>query len=101
MSLVVTPEVLRSTQQAIESALQHATAIANGYLSHHEGLGSAVWGGQASLASVNTAAQINQDLQQTITGGTRLAHGLSQAASLMEQHEADSAHSLTSFAANA
>ena len=101
MTLVVTPEVLRSTQQAIESALQHATAIANGYLSSHEGLGSAVWGGQASLASVNTAAQINQDLQQTITGGTRLAHGLSQAAALMEQHEADSAHSLTSFAANA
>lgn len=101
MTLVVTPEVLRSTQQAIESALQNATAIANGYLSSHEGLGSAVWGGRASLASVNTATQINQDLQQTITGGTRLAHGLSQAASLMEQHEADSAHSLTSFAANA
>ena len=40
-------------------------------------------------------------LQQTIAGGTRLAHGLSQAASMMEQHEADSAHSLTSFAANA
>ena len=101
MTLVVTPDVLRTTQQAIESALQHATAIANGYLSTHEGLGSAVWGGQAQAASVNTAAQINQDLQQTITGGTRLAHGLSQAASLMEQHEADSAHSLTSFAANA
>jgi uncharacterized protein YukE len=101
MTLVVTPDVLRTTQQAIESALQHATAIANGYLSSHEGLGSAVWGGRASLASVNTAVQINQDLQQTITGGTRLAHGLSQAASLMEQHEADSAHSLTSFAANA
>jgi WXG100 family type VII secretion target len=100
MTLVVTPEVLRSTQQAIESALQHATAIANGYLSSHEGLGSAIWGGRASLASVNTAAQINQDLQQVITGGTRLAHGLSQAASLMEQHEADSAQSLTSFAAS-
>ena len=50
---------------------------------------------------MNTAAQINHDLQQTITGGTRLAHGLGQAASLMEQHEADAAHSLTSFAANA
>ena len=100
MTLVVTPEVLRSTRQAIESALEHATSIANGYLSSHEGLGSAVWGGQAQLASVNTAAQINNDLQQAITGGTRLAHGLSQAASLMEQHEADSAHSLTSFAAN-
>lgn len=101
MTLVVTPDMLRSTQQAIESALQHATAIANGYLSHHEGLGSAVWGGRASLASVNSAVQINHDLQQTITGGTRLAHGLSQAASLMEQHEADAAGSLTSFAANA
>lgn len=100
MALVVTPEMLRSTQQAIETALQHATAIANGYLSSHEGLGSAVWGGQAQLASVNTAAQINNDLQQTITGGTRLAHGLSQAASMMEQHEADAAHSLTSFASN-
>ena len=101
MSLVVTPEVLRTTQQAIESALEHATAIANGYLSSHEGLGSAVWGGQAQLASVNTAVEINHDLQQAITGGTRLAHGLSQAASMMEQHEADSAHSLTSFSAGA
>ena len=101
MTLVVTPEVLRSTQQAIESALAQATAIANGYLSNHEGLGSAVWGGQAQLASVNTAVQINQDVQQTVTGGTRLAHGLSQAASLMEQHESDAAHSLTSFATTA
>ena len=101
MTLVVTPEVLRSTRNAIESALEHATAIANGYLSTHEGLGSAVWGGQAQLASVHTAAQINQDLQQTITGGTRLAHGLGQAASLMEGHESEAAHSLTAFAANA
>ena len=101
MSLVVTPEVLRSTRQAIETALEHATSIANGYLSGHEGLGSAVWGGQAQLASVNTAGQINLELQQTITGGTRLAQGLSQAASLMEEHEADAAHSLTSFAATA
>jgi WXG100 family type VII secretion target len=101
MSLIVTPEVLRSTRQAIEAALEHATSIANGYLSSHEGLGSAVWGGQAQLASVNTAGQINLELQQTITGGTRLAQGLSQAASLMEEHEADAAHSLTSFAATA
>ncbi len=101
MTLVVTPEVLRSTQQAVESALEQATAIANGYLSNHEGLGSAVWGGQAQLASVNTAVQINQDVQQTVIGGTRLAHGLSQAASMMEQHESDAAHSLTSFTATA
>ena len=101
MSLIVTPVVLRTTQQAIQSALEHATSIANGYLSSHEGLGSAVWGGQAQMASVNTAVQINLELQQTITGGTRLAHGLGQASSMMEQHEADAAHSLTSFAVNA
>jgi WXG100 family type VII secretion target len=98
MTLIVTPEVLRSTRQAIESALEHATAIANGYLSTHEGLGSAVWGGQAQLASVSTAVQINQDLQQVITGGTRLAQGLGQAALMMESHEADAANSLSGFA---
>lgn len=101
MTLVVTPEVLRSTRQAIETALEHATAVANGYLNSHEGLGSAVWSGQAQVASVSTAVQINNNLQQAITGGTRLAQGLSQAAALMEQHETDSAHNLTSFAANA
>ncbi|MEI7914240.1 MAG: WXG100 family type VII secretion target [Mycobacteriaceae bacterium] len=100
MPLVVTPEVLRSTRQAIETALEHATSIANGYLSGHESLGSAVWGGQAQLASVNTAAQINQDLQQVLTGGTRLAQGLGQAASVMEQAEADAAHSLSGLAPN-
>ena len=62
MTLIVTPEVLRTTQQAIESALQQAASIANGYLSNHEGIGSAVWGGQAQLASVNTAGQINLEL---------------------------------------
>jgi uncharacterized protein YukE len=101
MTLIVTPEVLRTTQQAIETALQHAASIANGYLSSHEGIGSAVWGGQAQLASVNTAGQINLELQQMITGGTRLARGLSQAASMIESHEGDSARSLTAFAAMA
>lgn len=101
MTLVVTPEVLRSTRQSIEAALEHATAIANGYLSGHESLGSAVWGGQAQLASVNTAAQIHQDLQQVITGGTRLAQGLGQAASVIEEHEADAANTLAAFAPNA
>jgi WXG100 family type VII secretion target len=99
MALVVTPDVLRSTQQAIESALQHATAIAQNYLSTHESIGSGVWQGGAQGASVNSAAQINHDLQQIIAGGTRLAHGLGQAASLMEAHEEESAHTLTSFAA--
>jgi uncharacterized protein YukE len=97
MTLVVTPEVLRTTQQAIESALQHATAIADGYLSSHEGIGAAVWGGQAQGSSLNTANQIHHDLQQTVTGGLRLANGLNRAASLMEEHELDAAHSFNNF----
>lgn len=93
---VVTPELLRSTQQAIESALQHATAVANEYLSSHENvIGAATWSGGASTSSLATAEQINHDLQQTMVGGQRLAHGLGQAAMLMENHEADAAHGFT------
>lgn len=92
---VVTPELLRSTQQRIESRLQEAAAIANQYLSGHENIISATgWSGQAGTTSLNSAGQIHHDLQQMMNGGQRLAHGLGQAASLMEHHEADSAHSL-------
>jgi uncharacterized protein YukE len=92
---VVTPELLRSTQQRIETRLQEAAAIANQYLSGHENIISATgWSGQAGSTSLNTAGQIHHDLQQMMNGGQRLAHGLGQAAVLMENHEADSAHSL-------
>ncbi|GLE53300.1 WXG100 family type VII secretion target [Mycobacterium montefiorense] len=92
---VVTPELLRSSKQRIESRLQEAAAIANQYLSGHENIVSATgWAGQAGSTSLNTAGQIQHDLQQIMTGGNRLAHGLSQSATLMEHHEADSAHSL-------
>lgn len=93
---VVTPELLRSTKQRIESRLQEAAAIANQYLSGHENIISGTgWAGQAGSTSLNTAGQIHHDLQQMMNGGQRLAHGLGQAASLMENHEADSAHSLS------
>jgi uncharacterized protein YukE len=92
---VVTPELLRSTKQRIESRLQEASAIVNQYLSGHENIISATgWSGQAGTTSLNSAGQIAHDLQQMMTGGQRLAHGLGQAAVLMENHEADSAHSL-------
>ena len=92
---VVTPELLRSTQQRIEARLQEAAAIANQYLSGHENIISATgWSGQAGTTSLNTAGQIHHDLQQMMNGGQRLAHGLGQAAVLMENHEADSAHNL-------
>lgn len=93
---VVTPELLRTTQQAIESALQYATAVANDYLSSHENvIGVATWHGQAGTTSLATAGQINHDLQQAVTGGQRLAHGLGRAAALMENHEADASHGFT------
>jgi uncharacterized protein YukE len=92
---VVTPELLRTTQQRIETRLQEAAAIVNQYLSGHENIISATgWSGQAGTTSLNTAGQISHDLQQAMNGGQRLAHGLGQAAVLMENHEADSAHNL-------
>jgi uncharacterized protein YukE len=92
---VVTPELLRSTKQRIESRLQEAATIANQYLSGHENIISGTgWAGQAGSTSLNTAGQIEHDLQQMLNGGNRLAHGLGQAATLMENHEADSAHNL-------
>jgi uncharacterized protein YukE len=92
---VVTPELLRSTKQRIESRLQEAATIANQSLSGHENIISGTgWAGQAGTTSLNTAGQIEHDLQQMLNGGNRLAHGLGQAAVLMENHEADSAHNL-------
>ncbi|OMC45520.1 WXG100 family type VII secretion target [Mycobacterium sp. IS-1264] len=94
-SLIVTPELLRSTQQRIETRLQEAAAIVNQYLSGHENIVSATgWSGQAGSTSLNTAGQISHDLQQAMNGGNRLAHGLGQSATFMESHEADSAHNL-------
>lgn len=92
---VVTPELLRTTQHRIEARLQEAVTIANQYLTGHENIiGGAGWAGDAGNTSLNTAGQIHHDLQQIMTGGQRLAHGLGQAAVLMENHEADAAHNL-------
>jgi uncharacterized protein YukE len=94
----VSPELLRTTQQHIESALQTATAIANEYLSSHEDVVNvSSWSGGASTTSLATAGQINHDLQQTIAGGQRLANGLGRAATLMEHHEDDAAHGIRSL----
>lgn len=93
---VVTPDLLRSTKQKIEARLQEASAIAQQYLSGHENVISAAgWKGDAGTTSYNTAAQIEHDLQQITTGGTRLAHGLGQTATLMEHHEHDASHTLS------
>lgn len=96
MTLVVTPELLRTTQSAITTALENAATIANGYLAEQQNINStSTWSGAGVTASTNTATQINHDLQQTVMGGTRLAEGLGQAAVLMETHEDDASQSFS------
>ncbi|GAT07625.1 MULTISPECIES: WXG100 family type VII secretion target [Mycolicibacterium] len=93
MSIVVTPELLRTTSDAITAHMETAQAIARGYLGNQENvMSSATWSGQAVNASHATATQLTSDLQKVLTGGTRLAEGLKAAAALMESHEADSTH---------
>jgi uncharacterized protein YukE len=98
--LQVTPDMMRQTQQAIVTALEHARVVANQYLSTHENIGAG-WQGQAYVSSVTTAAKVEQDLTQATTWGHRLAEGLGKAALLMEQHETDAAHSFAGFAGEA
>jgi uncharacterized protein YukE len=95
--LQVTPDMMRSTQQAIETALEHATVIANQYLSSQENVGVA-WQGDAYQSSITTAAKVQHDLAQAVMWGTKLAQGLGKVAVMMEQHELDSAHSFAGFA---
>ncbi len=95
--LQVTPDMMRSTQQAIETALEHATVIANQYLSNHENMGVA-WQGDGYTSSANTAMKVQHDLAQAVAWGSKLAQGLGKVALMMEQHEMDAAHSFAGFA---
>jgi uncharacterized protein YukE len=98
VSIVVTPELLRSTSAAITAHMEHAQAIANGYLSNQENvMGDSTWSGPGVVASHATAAQLTTDLGKVLTGGTRLAEGLKSAAALMDSHEADSTHAFQSL----
>ena len=94
---VVTPDLLRSTKQKIEARLQEAATIAQQYLSGHENILSAGWKGDAGTTSLSTAGEVEHDLQQIMTGGQRLAHGLAQTAVLMEHLEQDASHSLSNL----
>ena len=95
--LQVTPDMMRQTQQAIETALEHANVIANQYLSNHENMGAA-WQGDGYQSSATTAAKVQKDLAQATVWGTKLAQGLGKVALMMEQHETDAAHSFAGFA---
>ena len=95
--LQVTPDMMRQTQQAIETALEHANVVANQYLSSHENVGVA-WQGDGYQSSTNTAMKVQHDLAQATMWGSKLAQGLGKVALLMEQHEVDAAHSFAGFA---
>ena len=91
MTIKVTPQLLRSTSQDIQANMEHAQAIAQGYLANQENvMNPATWSGAGVVASHMTAAEVTNDLNKVLMGGTRLAEGLTRAAALMEGHEADS-----------
>ncbi|MDD7812164.1 MULTISPECIES: WXG100 family type VII secretion target [Mycolicibacter] len=97
-AIVVTPELMRNTASKLSQHIEHAQAIANQYLADHENiLGAGTWDGAGSKASYATAAQIHEDMQKVLIGGTRLTEGLNQAAALMESHESHSEHAFHSL----
>lgn len=96
--LQVTPEMMRATAQKIETALEHATVIANQYLANHEAMG-AEWQGDGYMSSTNTAGKVQHGLVQATIFGNHLKDALIKAAMMMEQHEMDASHSLSSFGA--
>ncbi|MGD9622206.1 MAG: WXG100 family type VII secretion target [Mycolicibacterium sp.] len=98
MTIQVTPEVLRNTSSAIQSNIETAHQIINGYLGNQENvMGNSTWAGPGVNASYATAGQLHSDLTKMLTGAARLAEGLNQAASLMEAHEDDSTHAFNSL----
>lgn len=98
MTIKVTPELLRNSASAIRNDMEHAQAVANQYLaSHQNAVGADSWAGGGSDASGATAIEVQNSLAKTLTGGTRLAEGLTQAAAIMESHESDSQHAFNSL----
>ncbi|CAN5399297.1 N/A [soil metagenome] len=95
--ILVTSEHLRTVSNSITSALENARVIAQQYLSEHENIMNAAWGGSGATASLGTAGQIEHDLAQANQAGMRLSHGLTSAAALMDQHEADAAQTFNGF----
>jgi uncharacterized protein YukE len=96
-AMKVTPEVLRDTKAAMENAMEHAQAIVQQYLTTHQDVMGVVWNGPAGTSSNTTAGILADDLNKTTQGCLRMAHGLGNAASLVEQHEIDQARALASF----
>jgi uncharacterized protein YukE len=102
VTIVVTPQMLRASADAIHANMEHAMHIGQGYVANHENvMAPGSWTGGAVNASYGTATQVAGDLSKVLTGGMRLTEGLRNAAALMEAHEADSTHAFSAlFGAN-
>ncbi|OBH99537.1 WXG100 family type VII secretion target [Mycobacterium sp. E2733] len=97
-TIQVSSQVLRDASNHIQANMEHAIAIAQGYIANHENvMNPSTWSGEAVTASHATAIEIQNDLNKVLSGGTRLAEGLKQAAALMEHHEADSSHAFSAL----
>jgi uncharacterized protein YukE len=96
--LIVTPEAMRTTSQNLDNAIQSVIATAHQYVSTHQDAMAVVWSGDGAGSSMTTAGRIQEDLNKVMTGGQHLSEGLTKAASLMEAHEAEQAHTFNGFA---
>jgi len=96
----VTPEVLRQTKAEMENYIGEANSLVEGYLNTHQDAMGAIWQGPAGVASMSTAEHLRSELIQTTDGLQGMAHGLGNAADLVEAHEDEQARAMTSFAAS-
>jgi WXG100 family type VII secretion target len=95
----VTPEVLRQTKGVMENYVTEANTLVEQYLSTHQDAMGATWSGPAGMASMTTAQHLRDQLFQTTDGLNGMAHGLGNAADLVEAHEDQQAKTMSSFAA--
>lgn len=95
----VTPEVLRQTKAQMESYITEANTLVEQYLSTHQDAMGVVWQGPAGIASMTSAQHLRDQLFQTTDGLNGMAHGLGNAADLVEAHEDQQATTMSTFAA--
>ena len=93
----VTPEMLRSTKAEMENYVAEANALVHQYLATHQDAMGSVWQGPAGMASMTTAGHLQQELTQTTEGLQGMAHGLGNAADLVEAHEEQQARAMSDF----
>jgi hypothetical protein len=91
----VPPEQLRDTMNRVTAAMQHSVALStqcNSLVA--EVVGSGAFKGPAAMMAMNTAEQINDDIQKILAHGTYLAEHLGKTASMVQENDDASAQQL-------